>query len=89
MQKRIPFFAHAVVHEFPLDASIKCISFRGGHCCLCSQKSCGEGKTRQGSYFFVPKKGALNVNYSQQSTVLSAKEFANVIGVLYNHTEAC
>lgn len=65
MQKRIPFFAHAVVHEFPLDASIKCISFRGGHCSLCSQKSCGEGKTRQCSYFFVPKKGALNVNYSQ------------------------
>ena len=89
MQKRIPFFAHAVVHEFPLDASIKCISFRGGHCCLCSQKSCGKGKIRQGSYCFCAKKGAFSVNYSQKSIVISAKEFANVIGVLYNHTKAC
>ena len=49
----------------------------------------GKEKQVNAFYFFVPKKGAFNVNYSQQSIVISAKEFANVIGVLYNHTEAC
>ena len=39
--------------------------------------------------FFVPQKGAFSANYSQQSIMISAKEFANVIGVLQNHTDAC
>ena len=57
---------------------------------VCARKNpVGKEKQDKAVTFFVPKKGAFNVNYSQQSIIISAKEFANVIGVLYNHTKAC